>query len=91
MRRGQERAENHLKVMHTSAKQYFEVVCTHLDAFGTGNMRFVMDFRGFSRFWEPRPAQLAPSRPRLAELLPSRRRLAELLPSSLGERIWRIY
>jgi len=81
MKRGYERAENHLEVMHTSSKHYFEVVCTHLDACRVVNMRFVMNFHGFSWFWEPRPAQLAPSRPRLAELL----------PSSLGEKIWRIY
>jgi len=66
--------------MHTSAKHYFEVVCTQLDAFGTVNMRFVTNFHGFSGFWEPRPAQMAPSRPRLAELV----------PSSLGARIRRI-
>ena len=67
MKRDQESIENCHKIMHTSAKHYFEVVWTHLGAFRAGRSRFPVISHGFARFWEPRPAQLALSRPRPAE------------------------
>ena len=71
LERGQVSAENHRKIMHTTAKRYFAVVCTHLEASRAISVRFSMIFHGFSRFWVPRLAQLAPSRSRPAEQLPS--------------------
>ena len=68
MKRDQESIGNHHKIMHTSAKHYFEVVWTHLGVFRAVKSRFFVIFHGFARFWEPRPAQLALSRPRPAEL-----------------------
>ena len=67
MRRDQGCVGNHHKIMHTSAKHYFEVVWTHLGAFRAVKSTFPMIFRGFPRFWESRPARLALSRPRPAE------------------------
>jgi len=47
-----------------------------------------MDFHGFSRFWEPRPAELLSSGAASRRVsVPSRPRLAELIPSSLGAKI----
>jgi len=68
MKRDQESIENHHKIMHTSAKHYFGVVWTHLGTVRAVKSRLSVIFHGFARFWEPSPAQLAPSRPRPAEL-----------------------
>ena len=62
---------NHHKIMHTSAKHYFEVVWIHLGAFRAVERRILKIFMVFAWFWEPRRAQLALSRPRPAELPPS--------------------
>ena len=71
MKRDQGSIENHHKIMHTSAKHYFEVVWTHLGASGAVKRRFALGFHGFARFGGPRTARLALSRPRPAELPPS--------------------
>ena len=71
-RRDQQSAQNHLKIMHTSAKHYFEVVWTHMGACLAVGSRFFVIFGAFSRFWTPRPAPLAPSRPSRPQAVPGR-------------------
>ena len=71
-RRDQQSAQNHLKIMHTSAKHYFEVVWAHMGACRAVGSRFWVIFGAFSRFWTPRPTPLAPSRPNRSQAVPGR-------------------
>ena len=63
---------NHHKIMHTSAKHYFEVVWAHMGACRAVGSRFSVISGAFPRFWTPRPAPLAPSRPSRSQAVPGR-------------------
>ena len=67
-KRGQESGRNCLEPLQSSAKHCFELVCSHVDALCAVEYNFYMDFPGFSRFWEPGPAQLPSSLGRAPEL-----------------------
>ena len=74
VRRDQESAQNHCKIMHASAKHYFEVVWAHMGACRAVGSRFPCFFMLFHGFGDPG----RPSWPRAARAAPKQSRSEDL-------------